>query len=365
MYNYIAKFMAEFNFLYKSMKANEHSYDENNLSSYHLEGDIWTHTMMVTRLAEMSSDDLKFQISALLHDIGKPASASFKHDKKKKHFIGHEGISAYLALDYINSLDEYDTADKKYMFKLIALHGILYKYKDSYQLETKLIEMFKYDSEFFMQLLKLNWCDQNGRIGIHQKTNLVEHIESYRNVLDNILKMNYRGIDETKKNLVLLVGPPGSGKTTYAQNLVNTPESPITRISRDNLLMTENTFGYAETYNERWKYFQELDGFKSIDAKLSKAIGAASKDKKDNIVIDMTNMSTKSRRKIIGQFNRSVYNVHIKLFATSYGTLLLRNAERALNEEKSISNEVLLDMLKRFDYPTQNEFETMEVICSV
>ena len=28
-------------------------------------------------------------------------------------------------------------------------------------------------------------------------------------------------------------------------------------------------------------------------------------------------------------------------------------------------NEVLLDMLKRFDYPTQNEFETMEVICSV
>ena len=74
-------FQLNFPELTKDMHDCSHHYDAENLNPFHLESDIFTHTMMVYKTAELLSNDNDLvKWSTLLHDTGKPLSKEILDD---------------------------------------------------------------------------------------------------------------------------------------------------------------------------------------------------------------------------------------------------------------------------------------------
>ena len=65
-------FQVEYPNLVDDMQDSNHAFTTNEPNPYHLEGSIWTHTMMVCQRAEIENSSKILLITALLHDIGKP-----------------------------------------------------------------------------------------------------------------------------------------------------------------------------------------------------------------------------------------------------------------------------------------------------
>jgi predicted kinase len=161
------------------------------------------------------------------------------------------------------------------------------------------------------------------------------------------------------------VGPPCSGKSTYIQELRNagsfdSPENNTIIISRDDALMDIGKQKYPTlNYSELFKTLTE-DDQKEVDTLVQKRFKAAIVNK-DNIVIDMTNMNPKSRRKWLANVNSS-YTKHIVVFFTGYEELMKRNTIRAAKTGKYIPNHIFVDMMKKFKLPMSDEADIIEFI---
>ncbi len=138
-----------------------HNFNNSETNPYHVEGDCWSHTMMVCKIAELKGYDKIVQISALLHDIGKPQSRKINPKNNHIQFFGHEKKSALLAKPILKELVEKKKITEEESLEieeLISLHGILYKIT-----HQEIIERFKGRENFFRHLVELVECDNLGR----------------------------------------------------------------------------------------------------------------------------------------------------------------------------------------------------------
>jgi len=138
-----------------------HNFDNTDTNPYHIEGDCWSHTMMVCKIAQLKGFHKVVQVSALLHDIGKPNSRKINPLNNHVQFFGHEELSASMAKPLVLDLIErkiITSSESKEILKLIAFHGYLYKYD-----EKEIYEKFKDDLKFFKHLVELSICDDLGR----------------------------------------------------------------------------------------------------------------------------------------------------------------------------------------------------------
>lgn len=147
----------------KALLECNHNFDDNDTNPYHVEGDCWSHTMMVCKIAELNQYDRVVQVSALLHDIGKPSSRKINPDNNHVQFFGHEELSSKMAeplvkdlvdKEFLKSMDEAEE-----VLELITLHAYLYKENDV----NVIYEKFKNRFQFFKHLLELRVCDDLGR----------------------------------------------------------------------------------------------------------------------------------------------------------------------------------------------------------
>ncbi|CAA6826754.1 MAG: Unknown protein [uncultured Sulfurovum sp.] len=139
-----------------------HNFDDNDTNPYHVEGDCWSHTMMVCKIAELYGYDSVVQVAALLHDIGKPPSRKINLDNNHVQFFGHEALSAKMAEPLVRDLvkeNRLTSNEAVEVLDLIALHAYLYKEHDV----NKIVEKFKGNVELFKHLVELNHCDDLGR----------------------------------------------------------------------------------------------------------------------------------------------------------------------------------------------------------
>ena len=153
-----------------------------------------------------------------------------------------------------------------------------------------------------------------------------------------------------KSQLILLVGPPLSGKDTYlkSQNF-----SDFTIISRDDILMSLHT---NSDYSQ---------AFSSVDQKLvDKILNNKIQDcitNNQNVIINMTNMTKKSRNKHLSKFPNNHYEkiavVFPKLNLCDY---INRNEKRKLEENKFIPVNVIQSMIENWQEVTSEEgFKTI------
>ena len=139
-----------------------HNFNDKSLNPYHLESDCWSHTMLVCKVAEIYGYSKEVQISALLHDIGKPKARKINPRNNHVQFFGHEELSVELAEDVLFKMQEEKIVNSNEVYEikeLIRLHSLLHKEPDPHML----FERFKNNRELYIHLVQLNQCDHLGR----------------------------------------------------------------------------------------------------------------------------------------------------------------------------------------------------------
>jgi len=316
----------------------------------------------------------------------------------KSHFRGHEGLSFYRGIEILNKLEEEQVInldEKIQILTIVSLHGTLFdsiKEGKEYKPE-KVIAKFK-DIQLYRDFVSQVKNDSTGRFFMSKDgrksdaTLLGKEIyndETFRtHYVPNVGLKNYPYI-------TLLVGVPASGKTTWRDQ--NVFGNTVT-LSRDDIMMDyakNNNFeikcsncygegvcyppGGAEglphkcgkcndgiastpTYSEIWKYLEDNDLHKEVDAIEQSIFKEAVKDRK-NIVVDRTNMSRKSRRKWLTNVPKDYFKEAV-VFATVYEDVYSRNKKRAQETGKNITNHLIGNMMRQFIIPTYDEVDNIK-----
>lgn len=98
----------------------------NQNERFHPEGDVWTHTMHVVNRAaqyrDKADDPYAFMLSALCHDMGKPAVESFNEEKGIYQNIGHEQAGIEPAERFLDRIVNNNSV-KNYVLNMVEMHG--------------------------------------------------------------------------------------------------------------------------------------------------------------------------------------------------------------------------------------------------
>ena len=143
--------------------------------------------------------------------------------------------------------------------------------------------------------------------------------------------------------VLLLVGLPLSGKSTWIKR--NYPDTKV--ISRDDLVM--EVYG-SDNYSEAFKNVNQKEVDRLLDLRLKDA-----NLNKDNVIVDMTNLSPKRRKQTLRYFSNDYDKVAIAFPILEDVEYSERNNTRKINENKWIPPFVLKSMLDSYIVPTLDE----------
>lgn len=144
--------------LVKDMQECYHDHgDPSDPNPFHGEGSVWAHTMMA--MCNVPRGDANLLVSALLHDIGKPACRFVQDVTNFIFFTGHELHSARIAKKFIGDFEVKFKIDPEMVLRLIADHGDLYRLT-----RDELVKKYKGEQEYFSKLVQLVRADTEGAI---------------------------------------------------------------------------------------------------------------------------------------------------------------------------------------------------------
>lgn len=325
----IEEFQLRYPELVKQMHESTHHFSEERLNPYHLEGSIFTHSLMVCLMAENTSLSRSNKIACLLHDIGKPACRTVSEDRQRVHFIGHEGYSAHMSIDIMKDFG-LTAHEIIHNFQIIAMHTDPFK-MDSEALMSRCFRNHK----LYIDLKTVSECDHKGRF--------CQDISHGRELSSKKQKLVTQ--DSYENEVIVLVGLPCSGKSTVREEY---PNHEV--ISRDDII---EEIGEGSNYSEKWNSVDQ----KEVDKLLIKRKKDLISQKKD-VIIDMTNLTRKSRRKRLSMFPAS-YKRKAIVCLTGLKEIKRRNEARR-KEGKFINWDVFERMMKTTYPPLFDEFEHID-----
>lgn len=329
------------------MRNCSHHFNVDNLNPYHLEGDVWSHTMMMYRdYLNLLNDDLKnnriaeqLAIAILCHDIGKIYNRMVpkgQYGKIANH--GHSYSSVQPATDFMTHLR------KKGLFDY-----------DMYPVLNVISNHMNYfDKNIDPNLLS------NGNINIFNLGYLLHHIDIRNGFNQSMDFLNYFRIEYVVKNrlhdieinynytepdIYIFCGCPGSGKDYVAENIYKCKVFSYDDIRVDLYKEKFDTAdkSEAEIYDIAWKWCNSAGV--DLNKHLKKQIEANLKeDPKCRIAISNTNLTGQARLKLAHLFKDYTLE-YVYVYADSK-TMMKRN--------KSRSSKNLDDMvMNRFMYSQQ------------
>lgn len=140
----------------------------------------------------------------------------------------------------------------------------------------------------------------------------------------------------------IMIGAPGSGKSTWIKNHL---QSNVIIISRDNIVMElANTSDYQKAWNS--VDLKQVD--KILQERFDNINGVG------NFVIDMPNMSKKSRERWINKIDKSLYKIETIVFELPKEVLIERNKLRQA-ENKNMPLIAIDQMLNIYEKPSHDE----------
>jgi predicted kinase len=157
--------------------------------------------------------------------------------------------------------------------------------------------------------------------------------------------MKLSNIKNTQPVIFVLVGLPGSGKSTWMRNIMQggnyvvvSSDDEIEKYARD------NNSTYSEVFNSYVKTATTL-----MNQKFKAAV-----ESKSDIIWDQTNMSAKKRRTILQQVPKNYKKVAV-VFQIDRQELQRRLDKRAADEGKHIPAHIIDSMERTFEMPTVGE----------
>ena len=149
------------------------------------------------------------------------------------------------------------------------------------------------------------------------------------------------------KDMYILVGPPGSGKTTWIEKEFH---EGCFVVSTDNIIQ-DVAESDGKTYDEVFPKF-----IKVADRLMWEGFDDLVDGRYDPIIVDRTNMSVKSRQKFFDRLNQwhkgHGYKIHAVVFPKPEDAEHTRRLNRP---GKTIPPHVIQSMLASFEMPTLDE----------
>lgn len=152
----------------------------------------------------------------------------------------------------------------------------------------------------------------------------------------------------TKPHFIMLIGLPGSGKSTWTKKFLSNATESYTVISTDDIIM-ELAEPEGLSYNEAYRKHS------AAATSLMKARATNAFNDGKNIIWDQTNMSQKVRR---GRLRRAIdkkYYIEAIDFQTLPHELEERLRHREKTEDKHIPEFVMESFSKNYDRPSKDE----------
>ena len=137
--------------------------------------------------------------------------------------------------------------------------------------------------------------------------------------------------------VIVLIGPPLSGKSTWIRKNFLEKDIEVTIISRDDILMEmSDTDDYSDAFNTVSQ--------KEVDAELQRRLFDAA-DNGKNAIINMTNMTSKRRRHNLEYFGDEFTKIAVIFPILEWDEYKRRNDKRKSEENKWIPEHVIKRMI--------------------
>ncbi len=336
---------------YRDMCESNHTVNMFEPNIFHVEGNLLSHVYMVMTWIEAqkekynNEDYIVLITSALLHDTGKPNCQETMPANETKpirnSFKGHEGVSTFFSVGVLKKLKaEFPEiyADKiiEKIIKVVSLHG-------TYIDET---------SDILFLRDEFRKADKNGAIRLVDE-GLYSQYEKRK-----FLKPTTQ---EPGKTLTILIGLPNSGKSTLRAEMQKR-DKHLFVVSRDDMLedFYQRKTGEISNYNTMYRFLHEDETLlKEFNKEYEDLLNSISKNKSD-ILIDMTQLSLSSRRKMLNHFPK--FHKRAIVLMTDNDELFIRNDKRYEETGKFISRTVIENMMTSFVFPVLEEgFDSIEL----
>lgn len=160
--------------------------------------------------------------------------------------------------------------------------------------------------------------------------------------------MNLISLKNIKEPFVLmLVGPPLVGKSFFCKEFLSTINSDVTIISRDQIVM------------DLYKNDNYDLAFKSVDQKKVNVVLddmlTDCNDNRENVIVDMTNLTSKRRKHTLGYFDDDYNKIAIIFPLIEWDEIQKRNQKRKEEENKTIPEHIIKSMLASYQSISHTE----------
>lgn len=320
---------------------------------WHREGTAWNHTKLVCEEARKRSREhnIILMAAALFHDIGKPKCTKFKNNDYHSYNHEHEGEKITRKL-----LWDEDILDRELVCMLVRYHMEPYFLTTREDCLNRLLTLSR-NLGGVNTLLDLNECDIIGSMHeIQDNTDMDRNrfLRKYAQKLNcyyidnNMYDHEIKTINNGNKPLVnvnVLIGLPGSGKTTFANKELN--YSAI--LSRD---IIREQLGFAKPGEKKvCNFVEEIKVTKEFESRLLAFVKCG-----QEVTIDNLNIRRKYREELKSLLKD--YNVlwNYYYFQPEY---LETNIARRDGQVDAKSIEGLRDIMS---FPHKSECDTLTYI---
>ncbi len=332
-------------------------------AQHHAEGDVWTHTLMVIEELQKlpfyieSNERTRalLSLSALLHDIAKPECTEIDAQTGRISSPRHAKVGEQIAR---RLLWDMDFATREEICALVRLHGLPLWLQEKPQPDAAAIAASLRLNN--AQLHALAYADALGRI-CEDKDELLlrcdifaEHCQNldcfaapyafhnahsqYKFFQQSTALLPTEIYDDTRLEITILVGLPGSGKDTYAYKY----DMILPIISMDAIRARH----HIDPTDSRAQGFVQQTAYE--EAKFLARRG-------ESFIWNSTNLTREMRRRIISTLG--VYNPRFRIV---YIETSMRNIIAARRDYIPVEN--LLKMQRILDMPTRDEAHEVEYI---
>lgn len=166
--------------------------------------------------------------------------------------------------------------------------------------------------------------------------------------INNTIRQIQQLLTDNKKLMMVMIGPPGSGKSTLVAAMQEA--GIIFRIASTDAIIDE----YAAIHGITYSQAHHKINWKDAQSKFKNDIRQTINDGV-NLVIDRTNMGEKARRGYFDAIRNRGYTAVALNMQCDDQVLQKRIDDRAAATGKNIPPSVLKEMLERYNAPTTRE----------
>ena len=336
----------------EEMKICEYSHPEGDANKHHLEGDVWSHTLLAYEYGVSRGAPRAILWALLLHDIGRVHTRMEDDEERRVFFSDFEGVSCFVALEMLKRA-RVQQKEQLIILKLIAFQYTIIDYiKYDSPDKNELLKLFEYEEEILYYLALYVECDLFGRKVDESVSHLydIEKIKEFQKFAKD-KKNKIKKVQRKKNRLYLLVGPPCSRKSTWMQR----QSGKFLVVNRDSSMEHIGKKYNKHTFNEAYDLIESSESIKKeVSAHYRHIESFVKKSKNIDIIIDNPNLKLKHRKEWIDIFH-TTHTIKAILFLSSFEALVQCDRARYMSSGKSIGDGAILDKLVDFIYPLPSE----------